>query len=84
MKKRFLMNMNTEDCPCKNCTSRVVGCHSSCIKYINWKQEHEAKLQRQQEQKEFNNLIYSNQVTRNKKVSQEGGIKYGRKSNGSR
>ena len=25
--------------PCKDCQSRFVGCHSSCVKYIDFKQE---------------------------------------------
>jgi len=24
--------------PCKDCQSRFVGCHSSCVKYIDYKQ----------------------------------------------
>ena len=26
-------------CPCQNCQERVVGCHSSCQKYIDWSAE---------------------------------------------
>ena len=25
--------------PCRNCTDRVVGCHSTCKKYKDWKKE---------------------------------------------
>ena len=27
---------NNSNCPCLNCTQRVVGCHSSCSDYIEW------------------------------------------------
>ena len=34
--------------PCKNCTDREIGCHSSCMKYIHYREdidkEREAKL----------------------------------------
>lgn len=39
--------MKLEDDPCYKCQDRVVGCHSSCEKYINWS----SKV------KEFNNAI---------------------------
>ena len=26
-------------CPCKDCTDREIGCHSTCEKYINWCEE---------------------------------------------
>ena len=22
--------------PCKDCTDRIVGCHSTCLRYIDW------------------------------------------------
>ena len=25
------------DTPCRNCTDRTVGCHCSCERYIEWK-----------------------------------------------
>lgn len=25
--------------PCKQCTERFVGCHSECLKYIDWRQQ---------------------------------------------
>lgn len=38
--------------PCYNCGDRIVGCHSSCIAYIDWKKIHDEivskeKLERQ-------------------------------------
>ncbi len=29
--------------PCKGCKERYSGCHSMCLYYQNWKEEHEAK-----------------------------------------
>lgn len=28
-----------DQCPCKDCQERMVGCHSSCQKYKNWSAE---------------------------------------------
>ena len=25
-----------EECPCRGCAERAVGCHSGCEKYIGW------------------------------------------------
>lgn len=36
--------------PCRNCTKRVVGCHSTCKKYKDWKKA----------DKERKQLIYEN------------------------
>lgn len=27
------------DAPCKNCNSRILGCHSHCDKYIEYKEK---------------------------------------------
>ena len=29
--------------PCRNCSERKCGCHSNCIKYTEWKEQHEYK-----------------------------------------
>lgn len=84
MKKLTLNNINTDDCPCKECIERYVGCHSKCLKYVDWKQQHDVKLQNIQKQKDMNSLLYSNQTSRNNKLRQEGGIHYGRRGNDSR
>lgn len=31
--------MNTP--PCKDCSDRKVGCHSSCENYVGWTKEHD-------------------------------------------
>lgn len=85
MRKLVLNNINTDNCPCKQCIQeRYVGCHGKCLKYIDWKQQHDVKLENLRKQKELNDLLYNNQTSRNKKLRQEGGIKYGRRSDDTR
>ena len=31
--------MTVKTSPCKNCTDRVLSCHSNCTKYAEWKNE---------------------------------------------
>jgi hypothetical protein len=87
---KYRMVLNTADnskCPCKEChasNQSYVGCHAECLKYKDWQQKHLIELQNIREQKSINNLLYNNQTSRNKKVKQQGGIKYGRHSNDSR
>ena len=33
----------SDDKPCLNCTSRCVGCHSTCERYIRAKQRNDAR-----------------------------------------
>lgn len=37
--------------PCKDCSKRCVGCHSTCEDYIDWKAEHDAERERIRRQK---------------------------------
>lgn len=37
--------------PCKNCTDRVVGCHSTCEKYLAFQKERE--LVREKKYKDY-------------------------------
>ena len=76
--------ISNKECPCRGCVDRFVGCHSKCLRYIDWKQKHELKLEHIHEQKSINNLLYHNQNQRNKQVKQQGGIKYGRRGNDTR
>ena len=32
------MRIRGIDSPCKNCETRFVGCHTSCVKYIDYQQ----------------------------------------------
>ena len=84
MKKISLNAINTNDCPCKGCGDRYVSCHSNCSKYIDWQQDHKVKLNQYKQERSIDNLLFNNQTERNKKIQQQGGIKYGRYSNDSR
>lgn len=79
-----LNGINTSDSPCKQCLNRYVGCHSTCVKYLDWSQQHKIKLEQRREQKKIDNLLFDNQTRRNRQVKNEGGIKYGRRSNDTR
>lgn len=35
-----------DDCPCNGCPDRVVGCHSVCPKYPDWKMKQEEKARK--------------------------------------
>ena len=79
-----LNGINTSDSPCKQCPNRYVGCHSTCVKYLDWSQQYKIKLEQRREQKKIDNLLFDNQTRRNRQVRNEGGIKYGRRSNDTR
>ena len=38
-------------CPCKNCQERMIGCHSSCQKYIDWTAERAVEKEKENKQK---------------------------------
>lgn len=47
------------DNPCsKDCSSRTLGCHSVCMKYLAWKIEHEAQLKERAKDKQLNADMY--------------------------
>lgn len=33
--------MAKNDCPCRDCDRRLVGCHSICTDYQTWKRDYE-------------------------------------------
>ena len=43
--------------PCKDCSFRHLACHDSCAKYLDWKQQRDAKkiAQRNWEMEEYLN-----------------------------
>ena len=36
-----MFNIRSNNNPCFECKDRVVNCHSTCEKYLKWKQEYE-------------------------------------------
>ena len=59
--------------PCKDCQSRFVGCHSSCVKYIDFQQESLVKSREMRNKKkemrggEYTNYIVGRHNERNRK-----------------
>lgn len=73
-----LNSINTDDCPCKDCTTdRYAGCHSQCNKYIEWNAEHKKKLAVRRHFKDSEDIYYSGASRRNKALSQKG-VSFGR------
>lgn len=82
MRKKIAINgINTDDCPCKACHEKhesYLGCHSDCKKYLEWQEQHKTHLDSIQKQRDLDDVLYRNQVSRNRKVHQDGGLHYGR------
>lgn len=36
------MTEELKNCPCKDCTDRVIGCHANCDSYKKWTEERNA------------------------------------------
>lgn len=45
--------------PCKNCTDRVVGCHSVCNEYLEYEQERIKQKDMIDREKQLKGQIYS-------------------------
>ena len=48
--------------PCKDCTSRSVGCHSVCEKYLKFKREHDREREEAYETKQNVKIIDDYQI----------------------
>lgn len=49
--------MRRDDCPCKGCENRKIGCHADCKSYLVWSQEmHEQFEQANKERRKENDL----------------------------
>lgn len=73
-----LNNIDTDDCPCKDCgEKRYPGCHSECVDYIMWNDEHQRKLAELQHEKDMDDIYYSGAARRNKQLKVKG-VKFGR------
>lgn len=58
-KRPAIENTGADQPPCKDCKSRIVGCHSKCMKYMSWQLEREAYREERLKEKLHNNDIYS-------------------------
>ena len=49
----------TNPCPCKLCVppKRKPGCHSSCVEYAEWNNEHQAKKDKLRKAKERDDIV---------------------------
>lgn len=47
------------NCPCLNCEERVVGCHSNCESYKNFRTAMDDKNKSLRDSKHFEGLIYT-------------------------
>lgn len=74
--KFALNNINTDDCPCKDCTpdkgKRHSGCHGTCEEYITWDADHQQKLAQRQHIRDMDDVYYSGMFRRNKQLHQKG------------
>ena len=39
--------------PCLNCQDRVLGCHSTCLEYLEFRRERDELLEKKQQEKPF-------------------------------
>lgn len=49
--------MDGKIAPCKDCKMRYVGCHSECLKYINWKQRREIENKKRRAESDVNQTL---------------------------
>lgn len=60
--KDFTPNWQIQS-PCKNCQDRFVGCHSTCVKYIDYKQAASVRFKEvQAKKKELNRGEYTDYI----------------------
>ena len=60
--------MNGLNPPCKNCKDRYVGCHSKCLRYIDYQQLSLAKRKEEYEQKGINATVHSLKKEQNERT----------------
>jgi len=56
--------------PCKDCSLRVVGCHSSCSLYSDWKNKKDKELLIRKHEAEDKDLVVRSMLRKNKRVKQ--------------
>lgn len=49
-------------CPCKGCTERLVGCHSTCNRYLEWRKDRDQEVgsikNKHQRERSIDNALY--------------------------
>jgi len=76
---KFNMQDNWKpDSPCKDCCDRYVGCHSSCVRYISYQQDLDAKRKMNKEGREkINQYEYKEYIIRHHNDRNRKKFKYG-------
>lgn len=55
--------------PCKDCTDRILGCHTICEKYKHYKEEYKEKTKELAKLKEYYDYKVSNISNRNAQLA---------------
>ena len=61
------------DCPCKDCISRNIFCHSNCELYKKWAKEHIEKNKEIKEKIQFENFLDTQEIKRSKRKQKKRG-----------
>lgn len=54
--------------PCKDCTLRQLGCHSTCFQYKSWKQEVDRVNSIMNQERRINNVITNISINKFNKI----------------
>lgn len=54
--------------PCKNCNDRCVGCHASCLRYIDWTQQNSVLKECKREQESIDRRLRAMNKIRKEKA----------------
>lgn len=54
--------------PCKDCLDRELGCHSKCLKYQEWKNQHDAEQQMIRQKAKAENVFAEYQINELRKL----------------
>lgn len=57
-----------KNAPCKDCKDRAVGCHAICKKYIEWKKERDAILEKINKERDLKYDYYDHKIRVIRKV----------------
>ena len=71
MSKQHRINLNrvdNSDCPCKDCINRYAGCHSRCVRYIDWNQLHAIKILKVKQEQAASTAFYEGSVRRSESL----------------
>lgn len=67
--------------PCKSCNKRAMGCHSMCVDYVEWREDHQKRLKKYRKEKSINSDVVGHQLTAMKQMSTRSASEPFRRSN---